>query len=228
LVHQTVEDVPEGCAPPKDRVKPLGTAHALWCCRHIVQDPFLVINADDFYGASTFRSVRDFLLHNADVGAPHPYCMAAYELANTVSEHGSVSRGICALDDRDNLCQVVERTRIERRAGGLCAVEDAGLLPLADDTPVSLNTWGFHPSVFRYIEDALRRFLGQPMEVLVKAECYLPWVVGTMLERKVAYVRALMARDRWIGITYMRDHASACRLIADLVTRGEYPESLWN
>lgn len=228
LVFQRMDDLPEGCPPPPaERVKPLGTAHAVWSCRHAVREPFLVINADDFYGASAFLQARRFLEAHPDTGAPHPYCMAAYRLDNTMSEHGSVSRGQCELDAQGNLRTVVERTRIERRDGGLVAVEDGGIIPLAGDTPVSLNTWGFHPSVFGALEEALRAFLAQPPEILLKAECYLPSVVEEMLASGQAYVRALPAGDRWIGITYAEDREPARRMIRQLVEAGKYPADLW-
>lgn len=228
LVFQRISDVPSGCTPPAGREKPLGTGHAVWCCRHAVQEPFAVINADDFYGASTFELLHDFLASHPDTGVPHPYCMAAYALRNTVSEFGSVSRGVCALDAHGNLQSIVERTTIKQTPDGLVAYDPKeGAIPLPVDTPVSLNTWGFHPSFFGYIEDALRAFLQQPAEALVKGECYLPSVVESLLEQGVAYVRALPARDRWIGITYAQDTIPAQQRIRALTEGGIYPPSLW-
>ena len=232
LVFQRVDDLPEGApALPAGRgEKPLGTAHAVWSCRHAVQEPFLVINADDFYGASAFGQVRGFLRAHPDGGPPHPCCMAAYRLEDTVSEYGSVSRGVCEIDDGGNLRAVVERTRIERakeKESVFYAQEGERAIPLSGDMPVSLNTWGFHPSVFAALEEALRAFLAQPAEVLVKAECYLPSVVESMLETGRAYVRALPARDRWIGITYAEDLEPARRLIGGLIDEGKYPADLW-
>jgi len=228
LVLQRSDDLPEGSAPlPGGREKPLGTAHAVWSCRHAVREPFLVINADDFYGASAFRQAHAFLAAHPDTGAPHPYCMAAYELGNTVSEHGSVSRGLCELDARGNLRTVVERTKIERRGGALYALEGGREISLAADAPVSLNTWGFWPSVFAALEDALRAFVSQPAETLLSAECFLPTVVEGMLAGGYAYVRALPARDQWIGITYAKDLEPARRMIRRLVEAGRYPPALW-
>jgi len=232
LVFQRLDDLPEGAGPlPAARgPKPLGTAHAVWSCRHAVREPFLVINADDFYGASAFREARGFLLSRPDAGEPHPYCMAAYRLKDTVSEHGSVSRGVCEVDGNGNLRAVVERTRIQRlkeRGGGFYALEGEQEIALAADVPVSLNTWGFHPSVFEALEEALREFLAQPAEALVKAECYLPSGVERMLESGWAYVRALPAHDRWIGITYPEDLEPARRLIRGLAEAGKYPKDLW-
>ena len=232
LVHQRIDDLPEGAAPPSPArgQKPLGTAHAVWSCRHAVREPFLVINADDFYGASAFREVRGFLLSHPDAGEPHPYCMAAYRLKDTVSEHGSVSRGVCEVDGQGNLRAVVERTRIERikaRPDAFHALEGEREIALAGDMPVSLNTWGFHPSVFGALEEALREFLAQPAEALVKAECYLPSVVERMLESGRAYVRALPAHDRWIGITYAEDLEPARHMIHHLIAAGKYPADLW-
>jgi NDP-sugar pyrophosphorylase family protein len=232
LVFQRLEDLPEGAAPPPPArgAKPLGTAHAVWSCRHAVREPFLVINADDFYGASAFRQTRAFLTTHPDTNAPHPYCMAAYRLADTVSEHGSVCRGVCEIDGQGNLRGVVERTHIERVRGqdhAFRALEGDREIPLAGDAPVSLNTWGLHPSVFGALEEALRAFLAQPAEVLVKAECYLPSVVERMLQSGWAYVRALPARDRWIGITYAEDLEPARRMIRGLAEAGQYPSDLW-
>lgn len=232
LVFQRLDDLPEGSAPPPAArgPKPLGTAHAVWSCRHAVAEPFVVINADDFYGASAFQQARAFLISHPDAHAPHPYCMAAYRLEDTVSEHGSVSRGVCAIDGQGNLRGVVERTRIERvqgADGSFRALEGDLEIPLSGDTPVSLNTWGFHPSVFGALEEALREFLARPAETLVKGECYLPSVVERMLQSGQAYVRALPASDRWIGITYAEDLQPARRLIRDLVEAGKYPPNLW-
>ncbi|MCL2812464.1 MAG: nucleotidyltransferase [Clostridia bacterium] len=232
LVFQRMDDLPQGApALPTERgQKPLGTAHAVWSCRNTVREPFLVINADDFYGASAFRQVRAFLLSYPDTGTPHPYCMAAYRLKDTVSEHGSVSRGVCEIDGQGNLRLVVERTRIQRAKGqeaSFYAQEGERTIPLGGDMPVSLNAWGFHPSVFTALEEALQAFLSQPTEALIKGECYLPSVVESMLESNRAYVRALPARDRWIGITYAEDLEPARRLIRNLTDEGKYPADLW-
>jgi NDP-sugar pyrophosphorylase family protein len=232
LAFQRDDDVPAGCSPPTGRKKPLGTAHAVWSCREVVNEPFLVINADDFYGASPFTAVRERLLANPDQGAPHPYCMAAYALRDTVSEYGSVSRGVCVLDAQRNLRSVVERTRIERQSAGLCAVEATEdgaerIIPLAEDTPVSMNAWGLHPSVFGAIEEVLRQHLAQPTEALLKAECYLPTVVAGMIAGGQATVRALRTHDRWIGITYIEDLEPARRMLLSLIDAGVYPRSLW-
>ena len=229
LVFQRPGDLPEGAAPlPEARgERPLGTAHAVWSCRHAVREPFLVINADDFYGASAFCQARAFLISHPDTGGPHPYCMAAYRLRDTVSEHGSVSRGVCEIDGQGNLRGVVERTRIEKRGDAFSAWEGDREIPLTGDMPVSLNTWGFHPSVFGALEEALRAFLAQPAEALVKSECYLPSVVESMLRSGRAYVRTLPAHDRWIGITYVEDLEPARRMIRDLVEAGKYPKDLW-
>ncbi len=234
LAFQRMDDLPQGSTPPPaERVKPLGTAHAVWSARHQVKEPFMVINADDFYGASAFRQVHDFLAAHPDTGVPHPYCMAAYRLDNTISEHGSVSRGQCELDSEGNLLSIVERTRIERveqgegKGGTLCALEGDEVIPLADDTPVSLNTWGFHPSMFDALAAALRAFLQRPAAELLKAECYLPSVVEDVLTTRQAYVRALSAQDRWIGITYAEDREPAQRMIRELVEAGHYPADLW-
>ncbi len=227
FAYQRVEDVPAGCSAPDGRTKPLGTAHAVYCCRDIVKEPFAVINADDFYGASAFKQLYQYLTAHADTGEPHPYCMAAYALHNTVSEHGSVSRGVCEGDAQGYLRGVVERVRIERVDGGLCAIEGDEVLPLGEDTPVSMNTWGFTPTIFPYIEMELRGFLRRPQGDPFKAECFLPTVVERMLERRQATVRMLMAEDRWIGITYPEDKQPAKEQIRALIAAGQYPDALW-
>ncbi len=227
FAYQRVEDVPVGCAAPEGRTRPLGTAHAVYCCRELVREPFAVINADDFYGASAFAQLHRYLTEHDDTGEPHPYCMAAYALRNTVSEHGSVSRGVCEGDAQGFLKGVVERVRIERVNGGLCAIEGDEVLPLGEGTPVSMNTWGFTPSIFPYIEMELRSFLRRPQGDPLKAECFLPTVVERMLERKQATVRMLMAEDRWIGITYPQDKQPAKEQIRALIAAGQYPDALW-
>lgn len=216
-VIQEISHLPEGYVAPAERVKPWGTAHAVLRCKDVVKEPFAVINADDFYGCSAFAKMSDFLRTNSE-----DYCMIGYRLKNTLTENGSVSRGVCKV--RDGILQsVIERTRIVDCK--YTVDEGKSWQELAPDTVVSMNLWGFQPDVFRYIEQGFCAFLSSHLENL-KAEYYLPTVVSELIDNGTKQTQVLIAEDKWYGITYKEDQEVVEQAIEAMVEKGIYPSSL--
>jgi len=221
-VFQSVDALPEGFVASAGREKPWGTGHAVWCAREAVPGPFAVINADDFYGADSFRRLGAFLQEKgggATGGAAAEFAIVGFRLARTLSEHGAVSRGVCAVGADGRLASIVERTGIEPAQVG------AGR-EFSGEEIVSMNCWGFGREVFAGLEVQLREFLaakgGEP-----KAEFYLPAAVSTMIGRGEATVRVLRTESAWFGVTYREDKPRVVAAIAELVKRGEYPARLF-
>lgn len=215
---QQLDDLPPGFAPPAGRTKPWGTAHAVWCARDAMTTPFAAINADDFYGADSFRQLGGFLANVDTRARPASFAMAGYRLDKTLSEHGTVARGICAIGDGGLLRGVEEFTDISRRADGTIASGDRTFAP---DTPVSMNFWGFSPQVFPLLENVLREFLTQHA-ASEKAECYIPSAVADMIAAGAATVRVLPTGADWFGVTYREDRPRVVESIAKLVAAGSY------
>ena len=224
-VSQRLDDLPSGFEPPRDRTKPWGTAHALWCCRNVVDRPFAVINADDFYGEGAFRVLGEFLSRSTT--AEGCYCMVGYRLDDTLSPHGEVSRGVCATSRDGMLTGIVETSGIRRGSEGItCAPRGNGRCALAADSVVSMNIWGFTPDLLGHLDRALGSFLAEHASD-PGAECYLPEVVGDLLRTDQASVRVLRADTRWFGLTNRRDLEDVQRVIDELTAAGAYPASLW-
>lgn len=227
---QNLADLPAGRAVPEGRAKPWGTAHAVLSAREVIDAPFAVINADDYYGVSAFRTIFDYLTAHPDRPDRYEYVMVGYLLKNTVSEAGHVARGVCALGPDGALLDIVERTRIERRPEGLCFTENDGAdwSHLPDGTIVSLNMWGFHPS---FLTETARRFPAfldrAAAENPLKAEYFLPAVVSQLLEEGRARVRVLSSPDRWYGVTYQADKPLIVEALARMTREGVYPARLW-
>ncbi|HCM92638.1 MAG TPA: nucleotidyltransferase [Lachnospiraceae bacterium] len=226
---QELTDIPEGCSIPNGRVKPWGTAHAVLSARKEVNGPFAVINADDFYGREAFRVIYDYLAGNKD-DDKYRYAMVGYELKNTLTENGYVSRGVCSTDKDGFLTDIVERIRIEKDADGARFSEDGGksFEPIDENSIVSMNMWGFSRS---FIDEAGRSFTEffndtVPADPL-KAECYLPGVVDELLKAGKATVKVLRSSDRWFGVTYKEDKPFVVESIKALKGKGEYPDRLW-
>ncbi len=221
--------LPEGFEIPAERTKPWGTTQAVLCAREEIGDaPFGVINADDYYGKSAFRVLYDSLCKAAD-GEKYDYCMVGYQLGNTVTDHGSVARGVCKTDGNGYLTQVVERTRIEKRDGGIAFTEDGEhWTELAFDTPVSMNMWGYTPS---FLAEAAIRFPEFLTKVLpenpAKAEFFLPATVGALLAEGKATVRVLATEDKWFGVTYAADKPQVVAALKAMTEEGKYPQGLW-
>lgn len=229
-VYQTLDTLPEGLTAPEGRAKPLGTAHAVWCARNATAGaPVAVINADDFYGADAFQKIYDFL-STAQDDEKRRYCMVGYRVENTLTENGSVARGVCTTDENGLLTEIQERTKISRTADGriVFAAEDdepAGEIP--EGTLVSLNLWGFTPSFLPSLEDGLRRFFVEKLpHNPLKAEYYLPFAVDEQIRSGCATAKVLTTTARWFGVTYREDKPTVCAAIADMTAQGEYPADL--
>lgn len=224
---QEREMVPAGIAVPSGRKKPWGTAHAALVSRETVPGSFVVINADDFYGWQSYRILADFL--RAGGGAETArYALAGFRLANTVSPHGKVSRGICEVDACGRLVSVTERTRIERAAaGGYEFHEDDTAGRLSGDEVVSMNMWAFTPAVFDHLDRLFRDFL-EKSGASETAEFFLPTAIDRLIRRKEATVDVLPTPDRWYGVTYPEDKPEVVEGIRSLIAAGKYPAPLWN
>ena len=215
---------------PEGREKPLGTAHAVWCAKELVAGaPIAVINADDFYGADAFRKMYDYLSAAQDDGK-YRYCMVGYRVENTLTENGTVSRGVCTADENGLLVSIVERTAISREADGRIVYAADGDAPAGEipaGTPVSLNLWGFTPSFLPSLDDGLRRFFAEKLPANpMKGEYYLPFAVDELIQAGKATAKVLATTARWFGVTYREDKPAVCAAIAEMTAQGEYPADL--
>lgn len=223
---QELEYLPEGYALPEWRVKPWGTNHAVMMAAGVVDGPFAGINADDFYGADAYRVMADFLRSAA--GTENYYAMVGYKLGNTLSDFGTVSRGICTVDGDGNLVSMVERTSVERTADGIVYHDQDGDHPLTDDTVVSMNFFGFTPDYFGYSEQEFRKFLDANMDgASPKAEYYIPYAVNRLLGSGRVRMKVLTSDARWFGVTYKEDRPMVVSKLLALIAAGVYPENLW-
>ena len=224
-VYQELDRLPEGFAVPEGRRKPWGTAHAVACCRGVVEGPFAVINSDDFYGRGAYEAIFRFLTESE---APHHYAMLGYQLRNTVTEFGSVARGVCHVQD-GMLLDITERTKIFKRGQDAAYTEDGEtFVPLSGDSLVSMNFWGFTPEILDEIWDAFPAFLAENLPVNPeKCEFYLPTFVGSRLAEGKVRVRVLPCMETWHGVTYKEDLDSVKSAIGQLKREGKYPARLW-
>lgn len=224
-VYQELDRLPEGFAVPEGRKKPWGTAHAVACCRGVVEGPFAVINSDDFYGRGAYEEIYRFLTEHE---TPHHYAMLGYQLRNTVTEFGSVARGVCHVQD-GMLLDITERTKIFKRGQDAAYTEDGEtFVPLSGDTQVSMNFWGFTPEILDEIWDAFPAFLAENLPVNPeKCEFYLPTFVGSRLAEGKVRVRVLPCMETWHGVTYKEDLDSVKSAIGQLKREGKYPARLW-
>lgn len=229
---QEKEDVPEGVVIPDGREKPWGTAHAIYACRDIVKEPFAVINSDDYYGVSAYKALAEFLnAPEAEKPGLVAYCNVAYLLKNTLTDNGSVARGYCRVNEAGFLTGIDELTKIEKTATGARYTEDDGNTwkDLSVDAPVSMNMWGFDPSIFPYLKTSLDRFFAEEMEKNpLKSECFLPIETGRMIAEGKASVKMLSSEDKWFGVTYKEDKPGVMASIKALKDAGVYPERLWD
>ena len=228
--YQELHKLPEGYTVPADRTKPWGTSHAVLCARDAIDGaPFAVINADDYYGKSAFRVIYDYLCQAQD-GERYDYCMVGYRLGNTVTDNGSVARGVCQTDEAGNLAQVHERTRIEKYEGGIHYTEDGGesWTDLPFDTTVSMNMWGYTPSFLSEIEARFPAFLDAVLGSNPgKAEFFLPGTVSQLLTEDKATVKVLTSPDKWYGVTYAADKPQVVAALKAMTEEGKYPNGLW-
>jgi len=229
--YQEIEkEVPQDFAIPAQRKKPWGTSHAVLCAKNEIGDaPFAVLNADDYYGKSAFREIYKYL-SNARDGEKYDYCMVGYQLGKTVTDNGSVARGICQVDENSYLTAVVERTQIEKYPGGIHFTTDGGATweDVAADTPVSMNMWGYTPSFLKEIEARFPAFLKEEVpQNPEKAEFFLPMTVGKLLQEGKATVKVLRSADKWYGVTYAADKPQVVAALKEMTAEGKYPDGLW-
>ena len=227
---QELDKIPEGYTIPECRVKPWGTSHAVLCAANEIDGaPFAVINADDYYGKSAFREIFQFL-STAQDGTYYDFCMVGYQLGNTVTDNGSVARGVCTTDENGYLADIVERTKIEKYPGGIHFTEDDGAswTDIAAETPVSMNMWGFTPVFLKEIADRFPEFLDNKVpQNPAKAEFFLPMTISQLLEENKAKVKVLKTADKWYGVTYAEDKPMVVAALQEMTRQGLYPDGLW-
>jgi len=226
IVFQELDYLPKGYVCPADRVKPWGTNHAVMMGKEVIKEPFAVINADDFYGKESFQILADWL--RAIAGKKNEYCMVGYRVGNTLSESGSVARGICEMDKQAHLTTVVERTYIIRDTDGKIKFKDENgeLIEVSENAPVSMNMWGFTPDYFDYSEIAFKDFLDANTGN-IKAEFFIPLVVNNLIVAGQASCKVLDTPSKWFGVTYAEDRPMVVEKLEQLVKAGIYPSKLW-
>ena len=228
-VFQSTDVLPEGFTVPADRVKPWGTAHALYCCKGVVNEPFVVINSDDFYGSGAFARLSKWIDETELTTNPYKFAMAGYYLKNTLTDNGTVSRGVCEVDENGQLVDVVERTKIQRINGVVSYTEDGEeWFELPEESFASMNCWCFMPELIDEIEKYFIEFLStEVIENPLKSEFYIPLLVRDMLNAKKCTVDVIETDDKWFGVTYKEDKPDVVKSITALVNEGKYPEILW-
>ena len=221
---QALDDLPGNFKVPEGRVKPWGTGHAIYAARNIVKGPFVLINADDFYGRDGYAKLGEFLTQSAG----NEFAMCGFLMKNTVSENGSVSRGICDIDAQGNLANVVEHTKIIKENGKYISCLDNGeKVEFAADTVVSMNMWGFQDSLFDYLEELFIEFLKEKGSEL-KSEFYIPFVVDALVKANKCTAKVLISDSAWFGVTYPEDKPEVQKNLKQLIAEGVYPEKLFN
>lgn len=225
-VYQELNKLPEGVQIPEGRQKPFGTGHAVLCCKDVIDGPFTVINADDYYGRDAYKVIYDYLVSHQD-DEKYRYTMVGYALKNTLTDNGHVARGVCETDEAGFLTDIHERTHIEKRNGGAAYTEDDGAtwheLPM--DSTVSMNMWGFSKSILKELEAGFQKFLKEELpKNPLKGEYFLPFAVDELLQQNKASVQVLTSGDKWYGVTYKKDKEMVINAIAGLKKQGMYPE----
>ena len=228
LCFQSLDALPEGFTCPAGRVKPWGTNHAVLMAKDIIKEPFCVINCDDFYNRDAFMVIGKFLSELPE-GSANTYAMVGFRVGNTLSENGTVARGICSKDGKGHLTTVVERTEIMRVNGAVCYKDEQGQwVAVADNTPVSMNMWGFTPDYFAHSEAYFKEFLADPKNMEnPKAEFFIPLMVNKLINEGTATVEVLDTTSKWFGVTYAADRAGTVARIQQLIDEGVYPNRLF-
>lgn len=224
-VLQEIDDLPEGYSVPENRIKPWGTAHAIMAARNVIHEPFAVINADDFYGRNSYQALVDFFsLKNRD---EKEFCMVGFKLEKTITESGTVSRGVCSLDESKCLTEVVEHTKIQKDGKNIIFINEDGLSKeISTETIVSMNFWGFSPLLFKSLHEGFKEFLKQNIND-PKSEYFIPTVITDMINANAASVKVLESTEQWFGVTYQEDKPMVIENVKKLVEWGVYPENLW-
>lgn len=226
VVFQEISDVPEGFTYNPERTKPWGTNHAVLMGKEVIKEPFAVINADDFYGKESFEVMAEYL--RGVEGKKGEYAMLGYRVGNTLSESGSVARGVCEVDERGNLTNVVERTSIVRKGDKIVFTDENGNdVELEENTPVSMNFWGLTPDYFTYSEEMFKAFLKEHGNEL-KSEFFIPLVINNLIMEGKATCKVLDTPAKWFGVTYAADRPEVVAKIRKLIDEGIYPEALYN
>lgn len=223
LVFQEINNVPKGIIVPEDRTKPWGTGHAILVAKDAVKEPFVVINADDFYGAEAYQVTADFLKNQA---GEKEYAMCGYQLDKTLSDFGTVSRGVCKTDSDGYLITVTERTSIAKTDNHISYKEGENTFPLNATDIVSMNFWGFHPSLFNHLQQKFNAFIQKNAEN-PKSEFYIPFVVDELMHEGKVKTKVLQSQATWFGVTYQEDRPVTVDKIKQLVDKGIYPAKLW-
>ena len=228
LVFQSLDALPEGFTVPEGREKPWGTNHAVMMAKDVIKEPFCVINCDDFYNRDSFMVIGKFLSELPD-NAKNAYTMVGFRVGNTLSKNGTVARGVCSTDENGLLTTVVERTEIMRVDGKVCYKDEQGQwVAIADNTPVSMNMWGFTPDYFDYSEAYFKEFLSdEKNRTNLKAEFFIPLMVNKLVNDKTATVKVLDTTSKWFGVTYSADREGTVERIQSLINEGVYPAKLF-
>jgi|SRR3989339_318108 len=225
-VFQELDRLPAGFTVPSGREKPWGTGHAILMSKSEVNEPFAVLNADDFYGAHAFQVLGEYLANAKDSRDKYDYCLVGYVLRNTLSDHGSVARGVCVANPEGNLVGIHERIKIQPFPDGVKYEENNVWHTVPADSPVSMNMWGFTPSLYSELEARFPAFL-KTLPDKPKAEFFIPEVVGALVRENKAVVKVLPTHEKWFGVTYREDKPVVEQAIRDLVAKGVYPAKLW-
>lgn len=225
VVFQSINDLPQGFDCPEERSKPWGTNHAVLMAKDVVNEPFCVINADDFYGRDCFEVMGGFL-SSLPEGSQNTYSMVGFRVANTLSENGKVSRGVCEVNSESNLVTVVERTEIIRRENGICYKDGDEWVRIDENTPVSMNVWGFTPDYMSYSQEFFKQWLNENIDK-PKSEFFIPLMVNELITNGSSIVKVLDTSSKWFGVTYADDRQGVVDKIAELVEVGEYPSKLF-
>ena len=227
-VFQSLDDLPAGYTAPADRKKPWGTGQAVLCCKGVVNEPFAVINADDYYGKEAFKKVHDYLVGEGTTDKEYDMCMAGFILKNTLSDNGAVTRGVCVVDENEYLTAVVETGGIMMTPEGTIIHEENGSdMAITPEQHVSMNMWGFTPNFLNELETGFEAFLSEIPEGEVKREYLLPTNVDKLIKSGKASVKVLETKDKWFGVTYKEDKESVVAAFKKLIADGVYPENLW-
>ncbi len=222
-VFQEMDSYLEGLSAPADRTKPWGTGHAVLCAKEVISEPFAVINADDFYGKNAFDKAADFLANHC---TEKQYAIVGYELAKTLSEHGSVSRGVCDVDGQQNLVSINERTKIYRKDGGIIFEDESGKHAIDNNSTVSMNFWCFHPSLFSSAQKLFLKFIAAN-SLQPKAEFFIPIIAEEFMRSDGGKISVIPASSKWFGVTYKEDAPAVKASVDQLVADAVYPASLW-
>lgn len=221
---QKLDDLPEGFTVPEGREKPWGTAHAILAARNEVHEAFAVINADDFYGQDSYRVMADYF--HTSKPSDNECAMVGFELKKTVTDHGSVSRGVCLVDPNSFLLDIVERTHISKKGNSIYYEEDGKQFPLTGTEPVSMNFWGFQAHAMEKLQEDFNVFLSEKIDV-PKSEFFIPWAVNQWITSGASKVRVLSGKSKWFGVTYQEDKEFVQQSLTELIAGGHYPANLW-